>query len=52
MQATIKFAGAAPTRVRPLDIYGVAGAKSVAVKSDGSFAIDGTFASYYYEVQR
>jgi hypothetical protein len=52
VQATIKFAGLAPKRIRPLDIYGVPAAKTVAIQSDGTFAIDGTFASYYYEVQR
>ena len=53
VQATFKFAGAKPVSVTPCDHYGVPMAgKSVPVAVDGSFAIDGTWRAYYYEVKR
>ncbi len=52
VQATLRFKGAAPTTVRPLDVYGVPKATKVDVQSDGSFTIDGTHQTYYYAVER
>ncbi len=52
VQATLKFAGAKPTAVRPLDHYGVPNGKTITVGPDGSFVIDGTSRAYYYEVTR
>jgi hypothetical protein len=52
VRATLKFKGAAPKGVRALDHYGVSTGLSVPVADDGSFGIDGTYRSYYYEVVR
>jgi hypothetical protein len=53
VQASIKFAGARPASVTPCDHYGVPMAgKSVPMAADGSFAIDGAWRAYYYEVKR
>jgi hypothetical protein len=53
VQATIKLAGASPVTVTPCDHYGVPMAnKQVPVAADGSFAIDGSYRAYYYEVNR
>ncbi len=52
VRATLKFAGTPPTAVRALDHYGVPTGLSVAVAADGSFVINGTYQSYYYEVVR
>ncbi len=53
VQATIKFAGPKPASVTPCDPFGVPmSGKSVPVAADGSFAIDGTYRAYYYEVKR
>jgi hypothetical protein len=52
VQATIRLAGAPPRQVRPLDLYGVPQEYSIDVAADGSFVIDGTFRTYYYEIIR
>ena len=52
VQATIQFKGSAPREVNVLDIYGVPTGRKVNTKAGGSFHIDGTYATYYYEVQR
>lgn len=52
VQATIRFKGAAPDEVNVLDVYGVPTGRQVKVEADGSFHIDGTYATYYYEVKR
>jgi hypothetical protein len=52
VQATLKFAGAKPAQVRALDPYGAPRGKTVPVAGDGSFAIDGTYQAYYYDVIR
>jgi hypothetical protein len=53
VQATLRFQGAKPMRIRPLDCYGVpVNDKSLPIQSDGSFVIDGTWRAYYYEVAR
>jgi hypothetical protein len=52
VQATIRFKGDVPVKVRPLDLYGVPKQKAVSLQPDGTFAIDGTFQTYYYEVKR
>ena len=52
VQATIQINGAKPSRIRPLDHYGVPMKSEVPVAADGSFRIDGTFRAYYYEVIR
>jgi hypothetical protein len=50
--AKIQLKGAKPVAVRPLDVYGVPMDDQVAIDDDGSFAIDGTYRSYYYEIRR
>lgn len=52
VQATIQFKGSAPREVNVLDVYGVPTGRKVKTKADGSFHIDGTYATYYYEVLR
>jgi hypothetical protein len=52
VQATIKLRGPKPAQIRPLDVYGVPRPETVAVQDDGSFAIDGTYKTYYYEIRR
>lgn len=52
VQATLRIKGKPPTAVRPLDIYGVPKGENVDVQSDGSFAIDGRYRTYYYVVER
>ena len=52
VQATIRLAGAKPSQIRPLDVYGVPRNASVAVEDDGTFVIDGTHKTYYYEIRR
>ncbi|HEX2749144.1 MAG TPA: hypothetical protein VHM91_14150, partial [Verrucomicrobiales bacterium] len=51
VQATIKLAGTAPSKVRPLDYYGVPMKTALEIK-DGAFVIDGRSRAYYYEVLR
>jgi hypothetical protein len=52
VQATIRLAGARPTQIRPLDLYGVPQETSIEKRDDGSFTIDGTARTYYYEARR
>lgn len=52
VQATLTLEGERPGSVRPLDFYGVPRDESIEVSADGSFRIDGRFATYYYEVRR
>jgi hypothetical protein len=52
VQATIRLDGDPPLQVRPLDLYGVPKKNTLPVNRDGSFRIDGTFQTYYYEVRR
>jgi hypothetical protein len=52
VRATIRLAGAPPRQVRPLDLYGVPRDASIDVGADGSFVIDGTARTYYYEILR
>ena len=52
VQARIKLKGAPPRQVRPLDFYGVPKAKAIALQADGTFAIDGTHQTFYYEIRR
>ncbi len=52
VQATIRFSGDDEVTVRPLDLYGVPRSESIETTSDGSFTIDGTYRTYYYEVRR
>ena len=52
VQATIRFKGAVPSEVNVLDVYGVPTGRKVKLNADGSFDIDGTYATYYYEVKR
>lgn len=51
VQATFEFRGSPVREVKALDIYGVPTGEKVDVP-DNVFAIDGTYASYYYEVTR
>ena len=52
VQATIRLKGPPPREVNVLDVYGVPTGTKVKLGPDGSFRIDGTYATYYYEVQR
>jgi len=52
VQATLQFKGDTPAEVRPLDLYGVPRDETVDLQSNGSFTIDGTYQTYYYEVKR
>jgi hypothetical protein len=52
VQATIQLRGPKPAQIRPLDVYGVPRKETVAVQDDGSFTIDGTHKTYYYEIRR
>jgi hypothetical protein len=52
VQATLRFAGGAPRAVHVLDVYGVPTGRQVPLAADGSFRIDGRYATYYYEVVR
>ena len=52
VQASIRLKGTKPSQVNALDYQGVAKGKALTVGADGTFAIDGTSAAYYYEVKR
>ena len=52
VQATIRFKGSTPRDVKVLDVYGVPTDRKVNLQTDGSFHINGTYATYYYEVLR
>ena len=52
VEATLLLSGSAPVSVRPLDGYGLPTGESVPIASDSSFAIDGRYRAYYYEVKR
>jgi hypothetical protein len=52
VQARIRVGGSPPESVRPCDYYGVPRDDQVQTAADGSFQIDGTFRTYYYEVRR
>ena len=51
VQATLKFTGAKPSRVRALDHYGNV-LREVPVSDDGTVQIDGRWRAYYYDVSR
>lgn len=51
VQATITFKGGPVISVRPVDIYGVPVDQQVE-RTGNTFAIDGRYATYYYEVKR
>lgn len=51
VQASLKFAGAVPSRVRALDPYGHP-LRDIPVAPDGSVRIDGRWRAYYYDVSR
>lgn len=52
VQAVLKLQGDRPQEVRPLDLYGVPRKETIAPAADGSFTIDGTHRTYYYEIRR
>ena len=52
MEATLLLSGSVPASVTPLDGYGIPTEMSVPIGADGSFAIDGRYQAYYYEVKR
>jgi len=52
VQASFRIKGDTPAQVRALDVYGVPTDKTIDATSDGSFSIDGTYQTYYYEVKR
>ena len=51
VQATLVFKGAALTSAKVVDVYGVP-ADGQVERSGNTFAIDGRYATYYYEVKR
>jgi len=51
VQATLVFKGAALTSAKVVDVYGVP-ANGQIERSGNTFAIDGRYATYYYEVKR
>lgn len=51
VQASLRFAGAKPARVRALDHYGYP-LREVPVAADGTIAIDGRWRACYYAVER
>jgi len=51
VQATLTFKGAALSSVKVVDVYGVP-ADGQIERTGNTFAIDGRYASYYYEVKR
>jgi hypothetical protein len=51
VQATITFKGAPLTSAKVVDVYGVPTAQQVE-RTGNTFAIDGRYATYYYEVKR
>jgi len=51
VQATLAFKGAPVASVKVVDIYGVPTPTQVA-RQGNSVAIDGRYATYYYEVKR
>ncbi|MHC4500920.1 MAG: beta-galactosidase, partial [Planctomycetota bacterium] len=51
VQATLTFKGAPLTSVKVVDVYGVPAARHVE-RTGNAFAIDGRYATYYYEVKR
>ncbi|MEQ8790764.1 MAG: hypothetical protein RIC55_30985 [Pirellulaceae bacterium] len=52
VEAVLKLEGDRPVEVTPLDLYGVPQQATIAIGADGSFAIDGTHRTYYYEIRR
>jgi hypothetical protein len=52
VQARIKLKGAKPKEINALDIYGVPTGKKVKISKKGSFKINGTYKTYYYEIKR
>ncbi|MEM9658348.1 MAG: hypothetical protein AAF961_08310, partial [Planctomycetota bacterium] len=52
VQATIRLAGDRPQAIRPLDLYGIPQETVLEVQPEGSFTIDGTSQTYYYQVTR
>ncbi|MCO6047322.1 hypothetical protein NG895_25760 [Aeoliella sp. ICT_H6.2] len=52
VQSLVRLDGEAPKSVTPLDLYGVPMDQSVTVSTNGTFQIDGTHRTYYYEVVR
>ncbi len=52
VRATVRLKGDRPKEVNILDIYGVPTGRTVEPADDGSFAIDGRWATYYYEIKR
>ncbi len=52
VEATLLLSGSIPASVKPLDGYGIPTEQSVPIGADGSFAIDGRYQAYYYEVKR
>jgi hypothetical protein len=51
VQAKLAFKGGPIASVKVVDIYGVPGEKEVE-REGNVFAIDGRYATYYYEVKR
>jgi hypothetical protein len=51
VQASIRFGGLPVSSVRALDLYGVPTRTEIA-QEDGTYRIDGRYATYYYEARR
>jgi hypothetical protein len=51
VQASLTFKGAPLTSVKVVDVYGVPTARQVE-RTSNTFAIDGRYATYYYQVKR
>ena len=52
VQARIAFKGTPPRELNILDIYGAPTGRRVPPAADGSFTIDGTARTFYYEMKR
>lgn len=52
VRATIRLKGGRPKQINILDIYGVPTGRTVPPADDGSFTVDGRWATYYYEIRR
>ncbi|QDU56362.1 hypothetical protein Pan181_25710 [Aeoliella mucimassa] len=52
VQSLVLIAGDKPKSVRPVDLYGVPRDELLPVNENGTFKIDGTWRTYYYEVIR
>jgi hypothetical protein len=52
VRAKIRLKGPKPTIVKVLDFYGTPSGRTVVVNGNGTFTIDGTHRTFYYEIRR